>query len=242
MLRRRVVSNLAPCEVALLCLALVLGSRPAIAQSNGSNYILILASGFLCDPGDTTTCPATAKANQGDSYELSGAGTFDVQSKSATATGTFTHKSPNGNVLATGVWLARELVSFDSYGAAPNALPRPSTGFGPRAMGAGRMLAIIGSMPTGGLAAFRIRLLPIHGPPTNAVLQVNCTLGEVPRERSVEGIRLTLEKNNTEYSEEVGGRVMFLLMRTEAGPPAKTPDQRTAPESADPQTTPEQNP
>jgi len=33
---------------------------------------------------------------------------------------------------------------------------------------------------------------------------------------------------------------MFLSMRTEAGPPAKTPDQRTAPGSADPQTTPEQ--
>ena len=44
------------------------------------------------------------------------------------------------------------------------------------------------------------------------------------------------------WAEEVSGRVMFLSMRTEAGPPAKTPDQRTAPGSADPQTTPEQNP
>jgi hypothetical protein len=233
MLRRRVVSNLAPCEVALLCLALVMGSRPAIAQSNGSNYILILASGFLCDPGDTTTCPATAKANEGDSYELSGAGMFDVQNKSVKATGTFTHKSPNGNVLATGVWLASELVSFDSYGAAPNALPRQTTGFGPRPMGAGRMLSILGSMPTGGLAVFRIRLLPIQGPRTNAVLQVNCTLGEVPRERSVEGIRLTSEKNNTEYSEEVGGRVMFLAMRPEVSATVKAPQQDKPPETVE---------
>jgi len=37
-----------------------------------------------------------------------------------------------------------------------------------------------------------------------------------------------LERNGTEFSEEVSGRVMFLSMRTEAGPPAKTPDQRTA--------------
>jgi hypothetical protein len=234
MSQQRVFSNRAACEAALLCMALGLGSRPVMAQSNGSNYILILASGFLCDPGDTTTCPATAKANQGDSYELSGAGAFDVQSKSAKATGTFTHKSPNGNVLATGVWLASELVSFDSYGAAPNALPRPSTGFGPRPMGAGRMLSILGSMPTGGLAVFRIRLLPIQGPPANAVLQVNCALGEVPKERSVEGIRLTLEKSNSEYSEELGGRVMFLLMRSKIIAPAKEPQQEVAPASAEP--------
>ena len=233
MSQQRVFSNRAACEAALLCLALVLSSRPPMAQSNGGNYILILASGFLCDPDDTTTCPATAKANQGDSYELSGAGAFDVQSKSARATGTFTHKSPNGNVLATGVWLASELVSFDSYGAAPNALRRPSTGFGPRPMGTGRMLSILGSMPTGGLAVFRIRLLPVQGPPANAVLEVNCALGEVPKERSVQGIRLTLARSNSEYSEELGGRVMFLSMRPEVIPPAKTPQQDPTAETSE---------
>jgi len=69
-------------------------------------------------------------------------------------------------------------------------------------------------MPTGGLAVFRILLFPVSGPPTTAVLQVNCALGEVPHERSVEGIRLKLETNNTEYSEELGGRVMFLSDKT----------------------------
>lgn len=71
-----------------------------------------------------------------------------------------------------------------------------------------------GSMPTGGLAVFRIRLLPMSGPSTTAVLQVNCALGNVPREPSVEGIRL-LERNDAEYLEELGGRVMFLAMRPE---------------------------
>ena len=47
-------------------------------------------------------------------------------------------------------------------------------------------------MPAGGLAVLRIRLLPMWGPPRNAVLQVNCALGKVPEERQTEGIRLTL--------------------------------------------------
>jgi hypothetical protein len=229
MLRPRVFSIRAIGEAALLFLTLILGDLPAMAQSNDSNYILILASGFLCDPGDSSACPATVKANQGDSYELSGAGTFDVQGKYITVTGTFAHKSPNGNVLETGVWLASELVSFDSYGAAANALPRQRTGFGPRPMGPGRTPPTLGPMPTGGLVVFRIRLLPIQGVPTNAVLQVNCALGEVPRERSVEGIRLISEKNSTDYSEEAGGRVMILAMRPGVATPAKTTNQEVSP-------------
>jgi hypothetical protein len=47
------------------------------------------------------------------------------------------------------------------------------------------------------------------------VLQVNCALGDAPPGRSIEGIRLTLEKNGTEFSEEGSGRVMFLTMRPE---------------------------
>jgi hypothetical protein len=83
-------------------------------------------------------------------------------------------------------------------------------------------------MPTGGLAVFRVRLLPMQGPTTNAVLQVNCALGEAPRERSVEGVRLKLERNNTEYSEEAGGRVMFLAMRPGVGTPAKGSNQEAS--------------
>jgi hypothetical protein len=204
---------------------------PARAQSNNGNFIFLLASGFLCEPGDSSTCPATAKGNQGDSYEMSGAGTFDAQSKSAKAAGTFSHKSPNGNVLETGVWVASELVSFASYGVAPSALPHLGVTFGPLAIGPKRMPTARGPMPTGGLAVFRVVLLPLSGPRGTGVLEVNCALGEVPRERSVEGIRLTLERNNTEFSEEVGGRVMFLSMRPEVSEPVNAPPQEKVPET-----------
>ncbi len=215
------------------CLAIFLFAFSAAAQSNDSNYVFLLASGFLCDPGDFSTCPATAKSNQGDSYEMSGAGTFDAQNKSVKVAGTFTHKSPGGNVLETGVWLANELVSFDSYGIAPGALRQQGVALGPQPFGPKRLPMSIGPMPTGGLAVFHIRLLPMSGASKTAVLQVNCALGDVPRERSVEGIRLSLESKRSEFSEEVGGRVIFLSMRPEVNAPVKTPQQEPVPDSAE---------
>jgi hypothetical protein len=212
-------------------LAMFLCAPPATAQSASANYTFLIATGFLCDPGDSSTCPATAKSGNDDSYELSGAGTFDAQNKSVKAAGTFTHKSPNGNALETGVWIASELVSFDSYGVAPGALMRFGAAFGPAPLGPRRMPMFSGPMPTGGLAVFRIRLLPMQGASKTAVLQVNCALGDVPRERSVEGIRLTLEGNGGEFSEEVSGHVMFLSMRPEVSAPVKKPQQEPAPDS-----------
>jgi hypothetical protein len=65
------------------------------------------------------------------------------------------------------------------------------------------------------------------------VQQVNCALGDVPRERSVEGIRLSFKSNGGEFSEEVSGRVMFLALRPEVIPPAKAPQKESAPATAD---------
>jgi hypothetical protein len=127
------------------------------------------------------------------------------------------------------VWLASDLLSFDSYGIAPHALPRQGLPFGPAPFGPPRMPMSPGPMPTGGLAVFRVRLLPIFGASRTAVLQVNCALADVPHERSVEGIRLSLEKNGSEFFEEVGGRVMFLSMRPQ-GAPVKATEQEAAPE------------
>jgi hypothetical protein len=220
-------------RVVVPCLALCLFAFPAAAQSNNSSYIFLLASGFLCDPGDSSTCPTTAKAMQGDSYEMSGAGTLNTQSKLITAAGTFTHKSSNGTVLETGVWIASELISFDSYGIAPGALLSGGRAFAPPQFGPKRLPMSSGPVPTGGLAVFRIRLLPMSGASKTAVLQVNCALGNVPRERSVEGIRLAFENNGSEFSEEVSGRVIFLSMRPEASTPAKTPTQEPAPQSSE---------
>jgi hypothetical protein len=112
-------------------LAILLSAFPPMAQSNSGDYIFLIASRFLCDTGDSSACPAVVKSADGSSFEMSGVGTFNTKSKLVTATGTFTHKSPNGNSVETGIWIANELVSFDSYGIAPGARMQAGSAFGP---------------------------------------------------------------------------------------------------------------
>jgi hypothetical protein len=199
-------------------LAILLSAFPAMAQSSSGDYVFLISSGFLCDSGDSSACPAVVKSADDSAYELSGAGTFNSQSKSVTATGTFTHKSPNGNSLETGIWIATELVSFEPYGIAPGARMQAGSAFGPPQFGPRRMPMLSGPMPVGGLAVLRIRLLPMSGLKRTALLQVNCALGKVPVERQTEGIRLTLEGAGGEFDEEVSGRTMFILTAQAAGP------------------------
>jgi hypothetical protein len=204
-------------------LAPFLTATPLFAQGGNGDYMFLVGSGFLCDTGDSSACPAVVKSADGPTYELSGAGTFSAQSKSVTATGTFTRKSPNGNSLETGVWIATELVSFESYGIAPGARMQAGSALGPPQFGPRRMPMLSGPMPAGGLAVIRIRLLPMWGPSRSAVLQVNCALGKVPDEHPTEGIRLTFEGGGSEFDQEISGRTMFVLMKPGANPAQKKP-------------------
>jgi hypothetical protein len=223
MSRRKVFPNVVMMWVAVPSLAISVCAGPATAQSSAVNYTFLVGAGFLCDPGDTATCPAVVKSANGDSYEMSGAGTLNTQSKSVTAAGTFTHKSSSGNVLETGVWIVSELVSFDSYGVAPGALMRGGQASGPPPFGPIRSPIFFGSMAAGGLGVFRIRLLPVSGLSKNATLQVNCAIGRVPPERQVEGIRLAFEGGGVEFNEQVSGRTLFLLTRPGANAARKAP-------------------
>jgi hypothetical protein len=206
-------------------LAIILGAGPARAQSSSANYTFLVAAGFVCDSGDSSPCPAVVKSANGETYEMSGAGTLTMPSKSVTAAGTFTHKSTDGVVLETGVWISSELLSFESYGIAPGELMREGRALGPSQFGGKRFPMFSGSMPAGGLAVLRIRLLPMLGLARNATLAVNCALGKVPDEHPTEGIRLAFEGGGAEFDEEVSGRVLFLLTGPGAGAGAKAPTQ-----------------
>ena len=126
---------MAVARVVVPSLAILLGSVAAMAQNTSANYTFLVGAGLLCDSGDSSACPAVVKSANGDSYEMTGAGALTTQSKPVAAAGTFTHKSTDGVALETGVWIASELVSFDSYGIAPGALPREGRASGPPQFG-----------------------------------------------------------------------------------------------------------
>src|SRR5271157_4793343 len=118
---RRIFVIVIPGSLAL-SLGLALAACMLFAQEPSRNYTFLIASGFLCDPDHSEACPAVAKDASGNTFEMSGAGTFSALDKSVTAAGTFARKSPSGTVLDTGIWLASAFVSFNSYGLAPGAL------------------------------------------------------------------------------------------------------------------------
>ena len=204
--------------VVVPILTLFLSASPLCAQNPAPEYTFVVASGFLCESGN---CPAVARSERRDTYEITGAGTFNAQSKAVSAAGTFTHKIPNGTVVETGVWTSNQLISFDTYGAAPNALRQRGIAAGVPGFRPNPLPMSFSPVPIGGLAVFRIRLLPAAGMPMSAVLQVNCALADAPRDRSADGIRLKLEKSPTEFSEELGGSVMFLVMPPQTPAPGK---------------------
>lgn len=216
MMRRAVNVWIRGC-VVVMALAVMASAilAPAQGQSQRSGkYTFLVGSGFLCESTDSPACPVTAKVAQGESYELSGAGIFDEESKKVTGAGTYTHKLSNGRVLETGVWTAEELVSFVLYGTAPGALLRErhaSERMLPDPRQA-KMRMLSEPMPAGGLAVFRIQLQSTTGGARKAMLQMNCALADVPPEHSVEGVQLTIEGNGGAFSESVSGRVIFLAM------------------------------
>lgn len=198
--------------IALSSLAMILLAPPAKAQERPADYTFLVASGFLCNPSNAATCPALVKAANGESYQLSGAGTFNPQSKSASAAGTFSHESASGNPLETGVWIADRLIDFDSYGSAPDALMVGGRAFIRPQPGPNKRLSkFSGSMTAGGRVVLRVRLVPISGPPRIIQMDLNCALGKVPPEHQVDSIKLTYEAGGLEFAGEINKGTLFVL-------------------------------
>jgi hypothetical protein len=190
-----------------------------------AKYNFLIASGFLCDPNHSGDCPAVAQAANGESIEISGAGTLSLAENSVTAAGTFTEKSSKGDTVTTGVWTATALASLQSYGLAPGALlrdyPQLRT-FGAFTKGGSKVPTPImaspmvnlmaGPLAAGGLAVIRIRMLPDAGSPRDALLRINCALGKVPEDASSDSVRVTI-RDGLAYDSPVSGKAVFLVRR-----------------------------
>lgn len=126
------------------------GVHPALSASGSTTFQYLVGTGFLCGLG-TGACPDIARADNGDTLEITGSGTLSIHPKSVGGGGTFTQKDSGGNVLASGTWTAQRLISFVPYLVLPNNL-------------------------AGGKALIRVHL----STGSDAILDIDCAIGAPP--------------------------------------------------------------
>jgi hypothetical protein len=129
-------------------------------------------------------------ASNGDTIQMAGTGTLFIHEKSVAGGGTFTQNSSAGAVIATGTWTAIDLLSFDDYGTTP--------GF-----------PIAGAH--GGDALMRVHLTPnTGGPGVDAILEVQCILGNPPPGHDHEGIQLAVQGGGPNFNKIITGSTVFI--------------------------------
>ena len=134
--------------------------------------------------------PDVARAANGDTVALTGAGKLSIHPQSATGFGTFVHKA-GGTVLASGIWKVQNLLSFNDYG--------PSTDPNLHGLHAGNALLLV-TLFVGGT--------PVH----DAILEITCRLpgDQGPAEMGKgEGIRLAVQEA-LNFNEKVSGLTVFI--------------------------------
>ncbi len=161
-------------------------------NDDGNAKITYLVGGDFLAQIDPSFDPVISEAGNGDRIEIRGEGTFKGDDdNSITGGGTFTHKNASGTVLANGTWTAKELESFKSFGSA----------------------SVQGLPPEfeGGIALLRIRLSPAAGGgKVNAILRIDCALGNFPPGLE-EGIILTTRaKPPLRFNNKISGATLFI--------------------------------
>ncbi len=155
--------------VALAIALSALGSGAAKAATERATFGYHIGDGFavLNNTGNT------AVAENGDTVNVRGNGTFDVVNKTVSGGGTFTHKRADGTTVATGTWTATGLLAFQSYG------PGTPQGTPPSFFGGRAALTIVGKPAGTNL------MLP-------GILEIECALGTPPG-GAEEGVRLLVQ-------------------------------------------------
>lgn len=171
---------------AFALVLLVIGGSMPSADSGSTSFSYLLAPDFVCGD-DPSFCPDIARAANGDTIGITGAGTLGIHPKTVAGGGTFTYKNSAGAVISTGAWTATALLSFNDYGTSPE-FPIPG-------LHGGRAIIWVHLTPSTGGAGF------------DASLQVVCAINPPPG-HAAEGVRLAVQ-GGPNFNKEVSGLTAF---------------------------------
>ncbi|HEX9341014.1 MAG TPA: hypothetical protein VF992_07600 [Thermoplasmata archaeon] len=172
--------------LAAFVIAAGLSGVASAGRPSGVRAFLV-GSGFLC--GEEGACPDVSRADNGDTVEIAGDGTFNPATRNATGSGTFVHHLADGTVFAHGTWDVVGLISFKSFGT----------------------VDFDGTTIEGGLALLRVAIHPSEFPGVtfSGVLTVDCLVGSAPAGAD-EGVRLNVQDTPFNFNTEVSGETLFL--------------------------------
>lgn len=164
----------------------------ALASHSNGTYNWHVGDAFLTAV-DPSFGPTVSGARNGDTVEVVGTGTMTIQTgrDEVTGGGTFVHRDGDGAVIGQGTWVAERLLSFRSYG---NGVPQglPADFFG-------------------GRARLRVHLTPDGGGDGfDAILEIDCAIGDRIPASSVEGIELNVLGRAPNFREEMSGATLFV--------------------------------
>ncbi len=176
--------------VTTLIISLLVLVLPQIASAGHKKGTLnyLVGTGLLCGL-DPSACPVISMAGNGDTLEVTGEGSIDLDAQAVTGGGNFVHKNPGGGVVAMGTWTAEELVSYHSWGMQDGLPPNFE----------------------GGRAKIKVLLHPSGTSSTfEATLEVFCTIGNFPGSAH-EGVQLKV-KHGLNFKDEVSGFTLFIRL------------------------------
>lgn len=131
---------------------------PVAATSAKLDYHI--ATSFIADGTGIPQTGARAEADNRDKVSVTGLGTFNTASGTATGGGSFVHTDKHGRLVGFGTWTSSEVVSFTFYGCGiAGGTPLPASF-------------------CGGLLVLKVHLVAAGGAPAfDGVLTVDCAIG-----------------------------------------------------------------
>ncbi len=149
---------------AMLLAFTLLGAGGAMAEDPPEKFEFHIGDAFLASLNPAFSGGDRANASNGDTITIVGRGKFEVKEGGAKGSGIFVHQTPDGHLLGTGIWRAKNLLHFDDFGS--------QAGVPPTFHGGHAVIAVHVVGHPGGDATVTEEF--------DAVLTVDCKIGQFP--------------------------------------------------------------